>query len=297
MTPKNLKKDLALLCLLSTLWGASYAFIKMGVETIPPLTLIAGRTLIAGAILLLWMRLRRIEMPKSLTVWKQCFLQSILNSVMPFTLIAWAEQYVDAGLATILNSTTPVFAFLATWLITRHETVTRRKLFGVCVGIFGIILTIGLNAFDNLGQALLPQLAIVLATLFYAGAAIYGKTFKGLSPVVPAAGSLIAGAIILLPLSLIFDRPWTLQPSLESVSALLALSVFSTALAFVVYFNLIQTLGSVGTTSQAFLRVPIGVGIGILFLNETMTITLWAGLICVVIGVAAMTIPARARPL
>ena len=140
---------------------------------------------------------------------------------------------------------------------------------------------------------MLPQLAIVAATICYAGAAIYGRSFQGLSPLVPAAGSLIAGAIVLIPISLIFDRPWELQPSFNSTAALLLLSVFSTAIAFVIYFRLVQTLGSVGTTSQAYLRVPIGVAIGAIFLGESLSPTIWMGLGCVVIGVAAMTIPAR----
>jgi drug/metabolite transporter (DMT)-like permease len=109
----------------------------------------------------------------------------------------------------------------------------------------------------------------------------------------PAAGSLICGTAILIPVSLVVDRPWTLTPSSEAIFALLGLSVFSTAFAFVIYFRLVHTLGSVGTTAQAYLRVPIGVAIGVLFLGETLTSTALAGLACVIAGVAAMTIPAR----
>jgi drug/metabolite transporter (DMT)-like permease len=109
----------------------------------------------------------------------------------------------------------------------------------------------------------------------------------------PAAGSLLCGAVILLPISLVVDRPWTLAPSMSSLLALLGLSVFSTALAFVIYFRLIRTLGSVGTTAQAYLRVPVGVALGVVFLGETLSPTAWVGLGCVVIGVAAMTIPTR----
>jgi drug/metabolite transporter (DMT)-like permease len=109
----------------------------------------------------------------------------------------------------------------------------------------------------------------------------------------PAAGSLLAGAAILVPASLVVNQPWALAPSLSSMLALLALAVFSTALAFVIYFRLIQRLGSVGTTAQAYLRVPIGVALGVMFLGETLSPTAWIGLGCVVIGVAAMTMPAR----
>ncbi len=289
----NMAAELALLLVLSTLWGASYTFIKIGVETIPPVTLIAARTLIAGAILVAILHLRGLRLPTNKEVWARFLFQACLNSVVPFTLIAWAEQTTDAGLATILNSTSPIFAFLLTAMITRHEAVTHRKLFGVAAGLVGICLIVGVEALGGFGHELRAQLAIVAATICYAGAAIFGKNFRGLDQMMPAAGSLICGAAILIPISLIVDRPWILVPSANSVLALLALSVFSTALAFVIYFRLVQTLGSVGTTAQAYLRVPIGVTIGVLFLGETLSSTVWIGLACVVAGVIAMTLPGR----
>ena len=293
-TPKtNLKFELALLLALATLWGASYTFIKLGVATIPPVTLIGARTLIAGSILLVIIRSRGLNLPTDAATWRRFMFQACLNSVIPFTLIAWAERSVDAGLATILNSTSPIFTFLLTVVITRHEAVTARKLLGVIAGIAGTSLIVGVQAFNGLGEALMAQLAIVAATVCYAGAAIFGRGFKGLDPIMPAAGSLICGAAILIPVSIVVDRPWTLTPSTSSIVALLGLAIFSTALAFVIYFRLIQTLGSVGTTAQAYLRVPIGVAIGVMLLGETLSPTAWAGLVCVIVGVAAMAIPAR----
>jgi len=291
--PTNTTTELTLLLALATLWGASYTFIKIGVETIPPVTLIAARTLIAGGILLAVIRARGLTVPRDAATWRRFLAQACLNSVIPFTLIAWAEHTVDAGLATILNSTSPIFAFLLTIAITRHEPVTRRKLFGVAAGIAGTCLIIGMQAFGGLGHGLAAQLAIVAATICYAGAAIFGRRFKSLDPIMPAAGSLVCGAAILVPVSLAVDRPWSLAPSTASILALLGLSVFSTALAFVIYFRLVHTLGSVGTTAQAYLRVPIGVAVGVVFLGETLPSTAWAGLACVIVGVAAMTIPAR----
>lgn len=292
----NIAVELGLLLLLATLWGASYSFIKIGVETIPPITLIATRTLIAGLILIVIIRLRGLKLPTDALTWKRFLFQACLNSVVPFTAIAWAEQTTDAGLAAILNSTTPIFTFLITLLITRHEAVTSRRLFGVAAGLAGTSLIIGVQALAGLGSELWAQLAIVAATICYAGAAIFGRNFKGLDPMLPAAGSLISGAIILIPLSLVIDRPWTLTPSANSLFALLALAVFSTAAAFTIYFRLIQTLGSVGTTAQAYLRVPIGVGIGVTFLGERLTSTAWLGLAFVIAGVVAMTLPARRIP-
>lgn len=297
MTSQNpIARELLLLALLSTLWAASYTFIKIGVETIPPITFIASRTLIAGLLLYLVIRLRGLRLPTDLATWRLFFVQACINSVLPFTLIAWAEQSIDAGLAVILNATTPIFTFLLTALLIRHEPVSGRKLFGTIAGMTGVCLIIGLDALNGAGDTLWSQLAVLTAAFSYACAAIFSKNFKGLDPIMPAAGSLICGAVLLLPVSLIVDRPWTLSPSAASLSALVCLSVFSTALAFMIYFRLMQTLGSVGTTSQAYLRVPVGVAIGMVFLGEVPTPAMWVGLVCVIAGVLAMTLPSRRRP-
>jgi drug/metabolite transporter (DMT)-like permease len=285
--------ELVLLLLLATLWGGSYTFIKLGVATIPPITLIAGRTLIAGLLLLVIMRWRGVRLPDDAATWRRFLFQAGLNSVVPWTLIAWAERSVDAGLATILNSTSPIFTFFLTLAIAHHDKPSLRKLFGVVAGMAGICLIIGTQAFHGLGEQLVSQIAIVTATVCYAGGAVFSRGFKGLDPMAPAAGSLLCGAAILVPVSAIVERPWTIMPSATSVLALLGLAIFSTAIAFVIYFRLIQTLGSVGTTAQAYLRVPIGVTLGVLLLGETLSPTAWIGLACVVIGVAAMTIPSR----
>ena len=279
--------------MLATLWGASYSFIRVGVETIPPVTLIAARTIIAASLLLMVMAARRIALPRDASSWRNFLVQAMLNSVIPFTLIAWGQQVVEAGLATILNSTAPIFTFLLTWALTRHEPATGRKLIGIIAGLAGVMLIVGVQALSGIGQEFWSQLAIVAATVCYAGAAIFGRSFAGLSPIVPAAGSMLCGAAILIPVSLLVDRPWTLTPSTSSLLALAGLSVFSTALAFLIYFRLLNSLGSVGTTAQAYLRVPIGVAIGVAFLGESLSATAWAGLVCVVIGVAAMTLPPR----
>lgn len=292
---RSLAIELLLLAALASLWGASYTFIKIGVETIPPITFIAGRTLIAALILLFVLRLRGLRMPRDRASWRRFAIQASINSVLPFTLIAWAELTVDAGLAAILNSTTPIFTFLITIAITRHEPATLRKFFGVIAGMAGICLIIGVEALGGLGREFASQLAIIAATVSYAGAAIFGRNFRDLDPMMPAAGSMVCGAVMLIPLSLVIDRPWTLEPSSASLLALLALAVFSTALAFCIFFRLIHTLGSVGTTAQAYLRVPVGVAIGAWFLSESLSDTAWIGLVCVVAGVAAMTLPGRRK--
>jgi drug/metabolite transporter (DMT)-like permease len=287
--------ELALLLVLATLWGASYTFIRVAVATIPPITLIAGRTAIAGVLLLVIMHWRGLRMPRDAATWRRFLFQACLNSVIPWTMIAWGERTLDAGLATILNSTSPIFTFFLTLAVSRHEALTSRKLFGVVAGMAGICLIVGMQALAGFGEQLTAQIVTVAAAICYAGAAIFSRGFKGLDPMAPSAGSLLCGAVVLIPLSLVVEQPWTITPSTNALLALLGLAVFSTAAAFVIYFRLIQTLGSVGTTAQAYLRVPIGVALGVLFLGEHLSPTAWIGLACVVVGVAAMTIPSRTK--
>jgi drug/metabolite transporter (DMT)-like permease len=297
-THPNIASELALLLVLATLWGASYTFLKVAVATIPPVTLIALRTLIAGLLLIAIMQWRGIKMPVDAANWRRFLFQACLNSVIPWTMVAWGTRAVDAGVATILNSTAPIFTFFLTLAITRHEAVSFRKLVGVVAGMAGICLIVGMQALAGLGEQLAAQIALLLAAVCYAGAAIFGRAFKNLDPMAPAAGSLLCGAAVLIPVSLVVDQPWTLAPSMNSLLALLGLSVFSTAFAFAIYFRLIQTLGSIGATAQAYLRVPIGVAASVIFLGEQLSSTVWIGLACVVVGVAAMTIPERkAKPL
>ncbi len=287
-------REYALLIVLAALWGASYTFIRLGVATIPPVTLIAARTLIGGMLLLAMLAARGIAMPRDMATWRRFMFQALLNSVVPFTLIAWAEKTVEAGLTTILCSTSPIFTFLITFAITRHEPATLTRLFGVIVGIAGICLIVGVEALSGLGNALVAEFAIIAATLCFGGAAIFGRSFGTLDAMAPAAGSMLCGSLVLIPISLAVDQPWTIAPSATSVMALVGLSVFSTAFAFALYFRLVRTLGSVGVTAQAYLRVPVGVGIGVAFLGESLAPSALIGLACVVAGVAAMMAKARA---
>ena len=282
---------LGLLLLLSVLWGSSYAFIKLGVATIPPITLIAARTVIAGSLLLAILRLRAVRMPADWRSWRRFAIQALLNSVVPFTLIAWGERSLDSGLAVILNSTSPIFTFLLGSLLLRQEKASWPRFIGVAAGLSGVTLIVGFTALQGLGNQTIAAMAIVAATICYAGAALFGRQFRGLDPMIPAAGSLIAGATILVPLSLIVDRPWSLSPSFNSIAALLALAIFCTALALAIYFRLLEMLGPLGTVAQAYLRVPIGVAIGLAFMGETLSPTAGVGLVLVVIGVFAMTRP------
>lgn len=290
-----MSKSLALVFALALLWGASFPLIKISVETIPPLTVAALRALLGGLMLLAILGTRTRLLWESGISGRAYFLQGLLNCILPWALVAWASRTIDAGLATILNSLSPIFIFLITWAITRHEEATARKFVGVVLGIAGAVTIIGVDALAGVGMHTLAELACVAGSISYALAAIVGRRFDKLSPLVPAAGSTLIAAAVLVPLALVFEQPWTAQPSLRSMLGVLGLAVFSTGIAFLLYFHLLATIGSIATASQAYLRIVVGIGLSVIFLGERLSLSVAIGVALVLVGVAAMTIPAR-RP-
>ena len=280
--------ELCLLGVLALLWGGSYGLIKIALETITPTTLVAVRTALAACLLWMVVAWRGLAVPREARGWMQLLVQSTINYMLPFTMITWGQQFVDSSLAGILNSTSPVFVFLFTALWTRHEALSGTKFAGAAIGLSGVVLIVGYEALGGIGAATAGQMAIVLATASYGMAAIYGRCFAALSPVVVAAATLTLAALCLTPASLIVERPLALDPSPRSVLALIALSALSTAIAFVIYFRLMNTIGSLGTASVAYLRAGVAALIGVMLLGEPFTASLVIGLVAVVIGVAAI---------
>ena len=286
-------RSFALVLLLAFLWGGSYPLLKVAVESIPPMTVVAIRSLLGGLILLaaLGPRVKLFTAVASGTSLRSLVIQSAFNCIIPWILITTAVRQIDAGLATILNSLSPIFIFLITAFITRHEPVTARKGLGVALGISGVLAIVGLDALSGLGTKTAAELACVAGSLSYAIAGVRGVRFAKVTPLVPAAGTTLIAALVMIPLALALEHPWTVEPTLRSILAVAASAVFSTGLAMVVYFKLLSTVGSIAMSSQAYLRILVGVGLGIVFLGETPTFSMWVGLCLVVAGVVAMTLP------
>ena len=289
-------RPLLLVFTLALLWGASYPLIKIAVETIPPLSVAALRALFGGLLLLALMGRDAPALWRSGVPARTYFAQAAFNCIIPWTLVAWASRTIDSSLATVLNSLAPIFVFLLTWAITRHEAVSARKFLGVILGLAGVITIIGVDALSGIGKHTAAELACVAGSLSYAIAAITGRRFDELSPLVPAAGSTLMASVFLVPLAFAIEQPWPMQPSLRSLLGVAGLVVFSTGAAFVVYFKLLSTIGSIGTTAQSYLRILVGVGLGVVFLDEKLPPSLIAGMALVFAGVVAMTMPARASP-
>jgi drug/metabolite transporter (DMT)-like permease len=287
-------RDYALLLALACCWSSTYPLTKIGLGSIPPITFISARSLIAAGFLLVVLRLRGLRIPTDAQAWRLFAQQQTINSTIPFLLITWAQQYVPAANTVVLASTTPIFAFLITWGITRHEPATLLKLFGAILGLAGTIAIIGLDALGNLDANIFAEIVILIATLSFACATIFGLRLTEYDPMVVAAGSLLFGGLLLLPASLIIDRPWTLHPTPHALVALVAMAIFSSALGLMLFYMCLTRLGTLITNAQGYLRIPIGVGLSVLLLGETVPSNLTLGLVLVMGGVAAMTIPGSA---
>ena len=284
-------RDYTLLLALACCWSSTYPLTKIGLGSIPPITFISARSLTAALFLLIILRLRGIRMPTDAVAWRLFAFQQTINSTIPFLMITWAQQYVPAASTVVLASTTPIFAFLITWGITRHEPATLMKLAGAVLGLAGTAAIIGLDTLVGLGGNISAEIVILLATISFACATIFGLRLSDYDPMVVAAGSLLFGGLLLLPVALIVDHPWTLRPTREALVATVGMGIFSSALGLMLFYMCLTRLGTLITNAQGYLRIPIGVGLSVLLLGETVPPNLVLGLVLVMAGVGAMTIP------
>lgn len=295
---QNRTFDYGLLGFLALLWGSSYMWIGLALATIPPATLIALRVLLASLVLLAILLARGIAMPRDRRTWRLFLVQSFLNSTGPWLLLAWGQQYAGTAVSSVLNSTSPLWVFALSFLLPGVSLRPGgRQLAGAMAGFAGILLIVGFGALEDLGKNLLPQLAVLASAILYGMAALRGSALSGLRPIVAATGTLICSGLVLVPLSLAADRPWTLAPDLTGLVSAVFLGVVCTALAFLIYFRLLTTLGPMGTASQAYLRSGVGVFLGMVFLSETLDLRTFAGIGLAILGVVLINWPGRRKAL
>lgn len=286
-----------ILFLLASIWGASYLFIKVGVETIPPITFVEGRTLLATLALLVVLRIRKESMPRSLREWAPLIGVGIFNSVIPYTLISWGEERISSGLAAILTSLVPLFTVVFAHFVTQDERLSVTKLAGVSVGFIGVIVLSMPQLRGGIQAQFVGEIAVVAASASYAVATLTARKFlRGVSYVVASAGQLGVSAIILLPLSLLFDNPATLLPSLPSLASLVTLSLLGTAFALFLYYWLIANTGATRTTLVTYIMPIMAVMWGAVILHEPIEWEAIVGLALIIGGVGLVTRQSQPMP-
>lgn len=265
--------------------GASYYFAKIALIDLPPMTLAASRVTIAAVFLLIVMQIAGDRLPRGWGIWRMLFIQACFNSILSWSILAWGQQHIDVALASVLNSTSPIFVFFITLMLAR-KAPPGRSLAGACVGLGGVALIVASDLADGVDASAAGCAAALIGAFLYGCAAIYGKRITGPSPLATATGTMFWSTLALVPAAAIIDSPWRLQPGAEALSAAAIQGVFCTGAALVLFFRLQRTLGSMGVASQAYLRAGFGALLGILLLGEEPTWTIGAGVILAILGVA-----------
>ena len=284
-------RDWAILAALAVLWGGAFVFIGVTVRHVDPLTYVWLRLAIAAAamwIFLAW-KGQGLGLPKQL--WGGIFLLALLNNALPFALFGWGQTHIASGLASILNATTPIWGVVVAHFFTADERMSPRKVAGVLVGFGGVAVMFGPSLFATIGTNALAQLACIAASLSYALAAVWARRYKplGLSPLSVTTGQLTAGALMMLPVMLLVDQPWTkAMPPIEAWGSIVALALFCSALGYVLYFRLIDSAGATNALLVTLLVPPIAIFLGALLLGETLAPQDSLGLALIALGLAAI---------
>jgi drug/metabolite transporter (DMT)-like permease len=283
-------REWTMLIVLSVLWGGSFFFVGVAVADLPPLTIVSLRVGLAAIALWSIAFAMGLSPPKSTKVWAAFLGMGLLNNAIPFVLIVWGQTQIASGLASILNAATPIFTVVVAGVLLTDERTTPLKLMGVAIGFIGVVVMIGLPAISG-GGNLLAQVAIIAATLSYAFAGVYGRRFKAMAinPIITAAGQVTASALVLTPIALTIDGPLDITgPSLGTWAAIVGLAVLSTAIAYVLYFKILESAGATNLLLVTLL-VPISaILLGSLFLGESLEVAHFVGMALIALGLSAI---------
>ena len=278
------------LLILSILWGGSFLFVELAVPSLPVLSIVWLRVAGGALVLGLWLAATRGAFPNGAQAWAALLVMGLLNNALPFSLFVLAQGQITGGLASILNATTPLWTVLVAHQVTRDERLTWAKIVGLALGFLGVLVIAG----GDMGQGganIWAILACLGAALSYGFAAVWGRRFKamGLAPIAVAFGMLASAAAVLLPLWLVVDAPWAMEmPDADVLGAVAGLAVFSTALAYILYFRLLASAGATMVSLVTFVIPASAIGLGFVVLGEGVSAHDLGGLALILIGLLAM---------
>ncbi|MEM8541786.1 MAG: DMT family transporter [Pseudomonadota bacterium] len=283
--------DIVMLVGLSILWGGSFFFVEVLIKHLPPLTIVTSRVGFAALGLWVIVVLSGSTLPKKFKHWVGLVVVGLLNNALPFCLIVWGQTQISSGLASIFNATTPFFTVLVAGALLADERINSQKLTGVALGLLGTIVLIGPEALSGLSGPVFGQAAVMCAALSYAFAATYSRRFKswGVSPLIVATGQATMATLMLLPVTLMLDGPTALlDVPIVAVGSIIGLAFFSTVLAYILYFRLIESAGATNAALVTFL-VPISaILLGVTVLGETLSALHAVGMTLIGAGLITM---------
>lgn len=277
--------DYGLLFLLASIFGAAFMLITVAGEVFPPATIVALRQGLASILFIIAMVWAGQRLPKFGSVWLFIVLGAILGNALPFFLVAWGQEEVDAGLAAILTSSTPIMALIVGQLFSNDEKLTLAKLVGVLLGFAGVVVLIGFENLTRFGDDQLRQYALLGAALCYALNAFVLKRLARLPRLATIAAVMLVSFVIMLPFSLGFDRPFQLQLAFWPVLALIALGLLSTGVGNLLRFEIVHRQGALFLTQLSYLIPPFGLFWAWVFLGEVPTLDVWIALVLILGGI------------
>ncbi|MEF3046252.1 DMT family transporter [Pseudotabrizicola sp. L79] len=263
------RQDWIMIATLSVLWGGSFLFVEIGLEALTPLPLVWWRVALAALVLAFALPVMGIAFPGRGS-WAALLGMAVLNNILPFSLIAVAQGELTGALASVLNATTPLFTLLLAHLLTQDEQITPAKALGLGLGFGGVVVML---AGGEMGGALVAKLCSLMAAISYACAGIFGRRFRrmGLAPLATAFGQVTASALVLTPLVVLAAPPWDMGwPGARVAGAILALAVLSTALAYGLFFRILERVGATNLSIVTFLIPVSATLLGAVVLGERL---------------------------
>lgn len=284
--PAHSARDWGLLLALSAMWGTAFLVIKLGVATVPPVTLVAGRIVLGALILFIAMRWRGLALPPPGRAWLPFVVIAFVGNSAPFFLISWGQSIIDSALAGILMAIMPLTTLVLAHFFIAGERMTAWRTVGFVTGFSGIIVLMGPDALAGADGNILAELAVLAGAICYAANSVISRRVIKTDFLVASAAVMIVGSIMTLPLALLIDRPWTLAPSATSVIAIVWLGIGPTALATLLYFKLIATAGPTFMSLVNYLTPVVALMGGVFLLGEHPGTNAFAGLAMILLGIA-----------
>jgi drug/metabolite transporter (DMT)-like permease len=286
MIARPTRTDWLTLLALGFMWGTSYVFIKLGVQTLPTFTLIAARLGIGLMVLATVVAIAREPLPRSPRIYGHLVVMAVVNIVLPFALITTAERSVDSALAAVLNGAVPLFVIVLAALFLHDEPLTANRLVGLLIGYVGVIVLVS-RSLGASGSTLSGELALVASTACYGAGAVYARrNMRGVRPMIPALFQVAFAFVIVLAIALGTEQPWTVSWNSDAIVAVVWLGILGSGFAYLANFRLLSRIGATRTSLVSYLLPIVGIVAGALMFQDVVDVRLIAGTVLVLAGVA-----------